>query len=153
MTTPIPGWVEDMRPVVEARTTGLLLSTSERASGAAVVPTHQGASLALDFADAPPGRAGLGRTFIGFGDARVATCFVTCVASRHRPSEWPLACTGVVEAARLEGGEPPPPPGVVLGAATWAVHHARTTASISAVTVTILGVLAVATRKKPRSRV
>lgn len=154
VATPVPGWVEDMRPSVENRTTGLLLATSERASGAAVVPTREpDSSLVLDFADAPRARAGVGRTFVGFGDGRIATCFVTCVASRARQETSPLACMRAVATARLENSESPPPPGLVLGAATWAIHHARTTAGISAATVTLLGVLAVATRKKPRSRV
>lgn len=151
VAAPVPGWVDDMRPAFAARTVALAGATAERIVGFPVEASDAGERLALH----PVGRAepvlGAARTFLGFDDAHAATCFVVC-AARREPNAASTACNEVVMRARLEGGGPPPRPGVALRAVTWAVHNPRPTALAFGVTTVLAGVLAVATRRKPRGR-
>lgn len=150
--TPIPGWVEDMRPPVEARTTALLGAAAAKITGAPVDVRGAGAVFELrpasDVGGAP---IGTGRTFIGFEEARVLTCFAAC-ATRRTASEG-RACDGAVAAARLEDGRSPPPPGLALRGATWAVHHPRPTALAACGVILLAGILAVGLRRRPRSTI
>jgi hypothetical protein len=95
---------------------------------------------------------GIARTFVGFDDApRVLTCFAAC-ATRRRDAEAP-ACEAAARAARLDGSVAPPKPGLALGAVTWAVHNPRPAAACGAVLVLALALLAIQTRRRPRSRI
>ncbi|MBX3207602.1 MAG: hypothetical protein KF764_21310 [Labilithrix sp.] len=151
VATPIPGWVEDMRPPVEARTVALAGASAAAVTGAPVDARAGDDGLldlraASDLARPPLGRA---RTFIGFDEARVFTCFAACVSNaggERRP------CDAAVAEARLEGSLAPPAPGLALRGATWAVHHPRPTAVGAGGLAVALGLLAVVLRRRPRSR-
>jgi hypothetical protein len=132
VATPIPGWVEDMRPAVEARARGLADGSADRLVGG----------------DA----AALTRTFLGFTRTEVVTCFATCAAPKST-SPPVRACDGAVEAARLEGGAAPPPAGLALGTVTWGVHHPRAAVAGGALATFLVAVVAVAARRRPRSRI
>ncbi|CAN5827453.1 hypothetical protein BH11MYX4_BH11MYX4_56030 [soil metagenome] len=129
VATPIPGWVEDMRPAVEARTASLAASSADRlAGGDAAAHT---------------------RTFVGWTPREVVTCFATCAA----PKGQRRACDASVDAARLDVGSSPPPPGVGLGAVTWAVHHPSETVVWGGVFTFFVAAVAVLSRRRPRSRI
>ncbi|MBX3202292.1 MAG: hypothetical protein KF894_29455 [Labilithrix sp.] len=153
VATPIPGWVEDMRPAVEGRTVALAGASAAAITGAPV-DARPGADgifelrAVSELAGPPIGHA---RTFVGFDDARVLTCFATCVGTRATPS--PRACDASVVAARLEGSSPPPAAGLALRGATWAVHHPRPTALGAGALAATLAVVALVTRRRPRSRI
>jgi len=169
--TPIPGWVEDMRAAVTYRTTALAAAAAERVVGAPVearetgdmpeAPAAPGGSsgrYALRVAGAPEGAASVGvaRTFVAFDGDRVATCFAVCAESGSGSGSGPRgprACDASVAAGRIAGGTAPPRPGLVVGAVTWAVHHPERSAVGAAVALSALAVLAVAARRKPRSRI
>lgn len=125
----IPGWVEDMRPAVEARTIALVGAATEKATGLPMDARREGEAFALRPAARLDGaRIGIGRPFVGFDDGRVLTCFASCVTrtrSEGDRSAPPLACESAVLGAHLSPDLPPPPPGMLLGAVTWAVHHPR----------------------------
>ncbi len=132
VATPVPGWVEDMRPAVEARVKGLAGASADRlAGGDAAAHT---------------------RTFVGWTAGDVVTCFATCAAPKAT-AHGARACDASVDAARFEGSAAPPSPGLALGALTWAVHHPATTVLWGGVFVFLLAVVAVLTRRRPRSRI
>jgi hypothetical protein len=155
VATPIPGWVEDMRPAVEWRTTALAGAAAERITG---VPMDARAdtrgTFSLRAASQLQGPAiGMARTFVGFDASRVFTCFVTCAA--RAPGEAVgerLDCERSVIEATLEGSTPPPRAGLALRGVTWAVHHPRPAAVGGGALVAAVGMLAVITRRRPRSR-
>ncbi|MBX3187912.1 MAG: hypothetical protein KF819_12890 [Labilithrix sp.] len=154
--TPIPGWVDDMRASVDARTTGLTSAAGERMVGAPLEahPDGKGGLLLL----APGGGAtatehGIARTFIGFDGHDLVTCFAACTSRAPVHRGGSRTCDASVASARVEGGTEPPRPGLVLGSVTWAVHHPARTASCGAVLVAALGTLAVVARRRPRSRI
>lgn len=159
VATSIPGWVDDMRAPIEARTVALVGAASERLRGAPIdvgtdeldrpAPTAHVLArahvlrLASRLEEPPIGSA---RSFVGFDDGAVLTCFATCVA------EDPALCSGATRASRLVGSTPAPAPGVALRGVDWAVHHPRDTAVGGGLTIVALGILAVITRRKTRSR-
>jgi hypothetical protein len=150
VATPIPGWVEDMRPAIEARTTALAGAVAEKITG---FPTHAGSDgdgrFILHAASNLNGPViGYARTFIGFDDARVFTCFATCAGGRE-----PLECLPLSTQARLEGSQPPPTPGALLRIVTWGVHHPRDAAFDAALVLSMGIVLAVVLRRRPRSSI
>jgi hypothetical protein len=155
--TPIPGWVEDMRPTVDYRTVSLMNAATERVVGVPVEardatgPTGQFALRAVGATEGSPD-VGIGRTFVGFTEHEVVTCFATCAVTPPG-SARKAACDAAVSAARLEGSNGPPPAGVVLGAATWAVHHPSTTVVWAGIAAIAVGTMAVAFRRRPRSRI
>ena len=157
--TPIPGWVPDMRTAVEARANALAMATAERTSGAQAERRDEGHRPLVRTMGAPEGSPPIGaaRTFLGFDDHEVATCFAVCTTKSvaHPASPHPLqpTCESAVASAHLTGGTNPPKPGLVVGAASWAVHHPVRTAAGSAFAACVLGVLAVVVRRKPRSRI
>lgn len=159
VATPIPGWVEDMRPTVDFRTVSLMNASTERVVGVPVETRDATGHFSLRPVGAPEDapRVGIGRTFVGWSEHEVVTCFATCAvpqgaAAAPAPSTV-RACDASVLRARLEGSRAPPPPGLVLGAATWAVHHPSTAVAWGAVLVIALGTMAVALRRRPRSRI
>jgi hypothetical protein len=138
VATPIPGWVEDMRPSVEARTAAMASSSAQRIVGAGVDD---------------PSRLGATRKFLGWNDREVVTCFATCAAPHPMAPDARQACDASVAGARLEGGSAPPPAGLALGAVTWAVHHPSKIVVGGGLLTFFVGALAVVARRKPRSRV
>ena len=154
VATPIPGWVDDMRPSVEGRTLGFASSSAERAVGGQVETRNEGARLSVRRVGATedPQAVGVLRTFIGWNDHDLVTCFAACVAPRvgSRPER---ACDVSVDAARLEGGTEPPPPGLALAGVTWAVHHPSSTVLWAALLTIFVGAVAVVSRRRPRSRI
>lgn len=163
VSTPIPGWVEDMRPAIEARTTALAGAATEKVTG---VPMDARADdrglLVLRAASHLDGQAlGLSRTFVGFDGDRVVTCFATCAAFPTEPTDRPtnaalpsprmVDCEAAVVTARLEGTSSPPKPGLALRSLTWAVHHPRPAAWGGGFFVVAAGIFAVVTRRRPRS--
>lgn len=153
VATPIPGWVEDMRPAVEARTTALAGATAERITGVPMDARIDGAGglvlrMASDLGGPVVGRA---RTFVGFDSSRVFTCFATCVVREKSLIYNGLGCESAVAEARLEGSMAAPDPGLALRGVTWAVHHPQPAAIGGGFVVLLAGILAVVTRRKPRS--
>ena len=152
----IPGWVEDMRPAIEARTLALVGAATEKATGAPVDARKEGDVFALRPAarlDGP--RIGIGRPFVGFDDAHVVTCFASCVArpSRGGPTGRVNGCESAVLGAHLSPDPPPPAPGMLLGAVTWAVHHPRSFTEGAGLLVGAAVVLALLFRPRPRSHI
>lgn len=149
VATPIPGWVEDMQPAVAFRTVGLLAAAASKMLGAPsdLRPVREGV-FELRRADSVAGPAtGLARTFIGFDESRVLTCFAACVDRSER------SCTAAVDGARLVGSLEPPPPKLGLRAVTWAVHHPQPTALGAAALLVVGAVAFVAFRRRPRSTI
>ncbi len=156
VATPIPGWVEDMRPSVQARTTSLMAASTERIVGSQVETSEDTLALALRPVGAPRGTPPVGsaRTFVGWDAHAVVTCFAVC--ARPAASSCGTAsreCDASVVNARLVGGTVAPPPGLALGALTWAVHHPTKTVAFASVVTFAVGVLAVLLRRRPRSRI
>lgn len=143
VATPIPGWVEDMRPAVEGRTVALAGASAALASGHPIDARSDGhggfALRAVSHLEEPP--IGNAKTFVGFDNGHVFTCFATCIGA---------PCRAAVEDARLEGSAPPPRPGLALGAVTWAVHHPRPFAAGAGILFIVAGILAVVLRRRPR---
>lgn len=147
VATPVPGWVEDMRPAVEARTVALAGASAARASGKPIdakTDDHGGFVLrSVNDLEGPP--VGSARTWIGFDAHRVHTCFATCTGARFE------SCRHAVDGARLEGTSPPPAPGLALGVVTWAVHHPAPFAMGAGALVLLAGIVAIVTRRRPRT--
>ncbi len=153
VATPIGmGWVEDMRPAVEGRTIALAGASASKITGAPVDarPGEAGVFALRATSDLAGPVIGNARTFIGFADGRVFTCFATCASTA---GSGPRECERSVIEARLEGSRSPPAPGLALRGATWAVHHPRPTALGAFGLVVLLGVVAVASRRRPRSQI
>jgi hypothetical protein len=155
VSTPIPGWVADMRTAVEARGDALAMATAERMSGAPAERREVGGRSVVRAMGAPESDPPIGvvRTFLGFDDHEVATCFAVCIAKSAMAKGAGATCESSVGTAQLEGGTAPPSPGLLVGAASWAVHHPLRTAGGSALAACVLGVLAVVVRRRPRSRI
>jgi len=153
VATPIPGWVEDMRPAVEGRTIALAGASASKITGAPVdARSGEAGVFALRATSDLVGPViGHARTFVGFDEGRVFTCFATC-ASTAGPGPREECDRSVIE-ARLEGSLSPPAPGLALRGATWAVHHPRPTALGAFGLVVLLGVIAVTARRRPRSQI
>lgn len=153
VAAPIPGWVEDMRPPLEARGIALAGSTAERIAGIPVEARPEGSLLVLRAAGGAPEPIGAARTALGFADdGRVVTCLAACARTDGR-SPGSDDCRTQIAAVRFAPGSPPPPPGLVLGAVTSAVHHPREAAAAAGALITAAAVLAIATRRKPRTRI
>jgi hypothetical protein len=152
VATPIPGWVEEMRPAVEGRTVALAGASASTITGAPIDarPGNDGMldlRAASDLAGPVIGHA---RTFVGFDESRVLTCFATCASKKGDAP--PPGCHHSVFGARLEGALPPPQPGLALRSATWAIHHPRPVTLGVFGSIALAAVLAVAARRRPRSR-
>ena len=157
VATPIPGWIEDMRPSIEGRNLAFAVSSAQRLIGGDVEPKAELGYLAL-FAPGPAAPAreavGISRTFVGFSAApAVVTCFATCATPQAVAHAGPRTCDASVQRARLSGDVAPPPPGLALAATTWAIHHSRPTLAWAAALTFCLGAVAILTRRRPRSRI
>lgn len=150
VATRVPGWVEDMRPQISARTVALAGAAAERATGTPMDARDENGELALRAVSDLSGPVlGHARTFLGFDGPRVVTCFATCVARTPRPV---LGCEEALSSARLVAGTPPPPPGVVLALVTSAVHHPSESAAAAAAAILVFATLGIVLRRKPRHR-
>jgi hypothetical protein len=138
VTAKIPGWVEDMRPPIVARTVGLAAWTASKIAGEPIEAKPDGA---LVVAAGGPHR-GASRTFVGFEPGRVASCFAVCVGPQCE----------VLSSAHLEGSSAPPPPGPFLGALEWLVYHPIPSACSAAILIALIAVIAVKSRRRPRFR-
>jgi hypothetical protein len=155
VAAPVPGWVEEMRPAVEGRGAALIGASAERITTVPMDLRPEAGRYVLRAAGRAEGSAPLGsaQRYLGFDDGgHVVTCFVVCAATTPA-GPLPAACDEVVAKARFREGAAPPPPGLALGALTWAVHHPAGTASGAAALVTCAAVLAVAGRRRPRTRI
>lgn len=158
VATPIPGWVEEMRPAVQARTLALTTTSAERVVGIAVETREEGGRLFLRPVGATDDLAhvGVSRTFIGWSQREVVTCFATCGTPQlpDLPAQRAArACDATVDQARLAGSTDAPPPGLALGAVTWAVHHPSKTVLWGGLLTFFAGAVAVLSRRRPRSRI
>ncbi len=158
VATPVPGWVEDMRPAVEGRTIALAGAAAAKITGAPVDARSDGqGAFALRLASDLDGpHVGTARTFVGFDeDGHVLTCFATCAGPPPPAGSPPSsrACDAATATARLEGSSPAPAPGLALRGVTWAVHHPVPFAEGAAIAVFTAGFLAVVLRRRPRSSV
>lgn len=154
VATPIPGWVEDMRPSIEGRLAAFAITSAEKlvAGELEARPAPGGMVLFPRGATAAP-PVGVTRTFLGFrADHQVLTCFATCATPAAAPPHVARACDASVAAARLESA-PPPPPGIVLASTTWAIHHPHPTMAWAGITCLALAAVAMGWRKRPRSRI
>lgn len=156
--TPIPGWVPEMEQAVTSRSIGVLGAAAERVVGVPIEPRPKDDGFALRVAGEPEEALPVGRAraFLGFHDHAVVTCFAICARTASRRdarTTSPLACEAAVQRASLEGSDAPPAPGIVVGSVTWAVHHPSRAALGGAFLVAVLAVVAVMTRRKPRSRI
>ncbi|HVJ91063.1 MAG TPA: hypothetical protein VM580_14770, partial [Labilithrix sp.] len=84
VATPIPGWVEDMRPAVEGRTVALAGASAASIAGAPVdARQDEHGILALRAGKNLSGPViGYANTFVGFDNSRVFTCFAVCATKR-----------------------------------------------------------------------
>ena len=155
VATPIPGWVEDMRPSVESRTTSFATSAAERIVGVPVVSRPEGATLAVrptGTSDLTP-RVGVARTYVSWSGHELVTCFAVCARSHTSKRTGARACDAAVGAARLEGGTVAPPPGLTLAVVTWGIHNPFVASLGGALFTLFAAVLAVVSRRRPRSRI
>jgi hypothetical protein len=151
VATPIPGWVDDMAPAVEGRTVALAGAVAAKITEGPIDARKSGDAFELRSANDLSGPViGQARTWVGFDDARVFTCFASCASKRSTVAP---ECEAPVRDARLEGSLPPPRPGLALGTVTWAVHHPRPAALGGLGFVVALGIVAVVFRRRPRSRI
>jgi hypothetical protein len=150
VAAPIPGWVEDMRPSLEGRGVALAGAAAQRAAGRPIDARPEGDHLVLRIAGGGPEPIGAARTFLGFSDdRRVVTCLAVCARTDDALGD----CVARVEEVRFTPGAPPPAPGAALSAVTWAVHHPGRTATTAGVLATAAAVLALVTRRRPRTRI
>lgn len=144
----VPGWSAELRGPIEGRTVAMLAATAERRLGAGVRVDHDVLAGELTLRATDDGRPlGHGRTLLGFDGDEAHTCYVACVARDAAP------CGGAVESSTLQGGTSAPPPGLLLASAEGVVAHPRA-AAVGLVGLSMtLGVIAVLSRRRPRTRV
>ncbi len=161
VATPIPGWVEDLRPPVVARAHAWTAKLAEAIAGVPIELREadpQGVAQVYAVAGDAASR-GVARVLVGFeqaGGAKVLTCGVACgrtdaAQSAVANAEAERACEAAVRSAHLVGDAAPPPPGRALAAVAWAVHH-PTPAATAGISIAGVGLLAlVLARRRPRS--
>lgn len=136
---------------------GLTASVAEGLASAPIRANEVGRSDArttsLAIVDASNGRnLGTAKKIITFDEGAVVTCFVVCAGKTAKADHAARACDAAVEATRIVGDRAPPPPGLALATVTYGVHHPRETVIAAFGLVVALGVLVVATRRRPRFR-
>jgi hypothetical protein len=139
-----------MRPTVEARVRALAFTTAERISGVSL-DTTEGVFDTLKFHERTEGApvAAVGRTWIGWSEQSLSTCFSVCQAVPS--SSDASTCEAVIGEAKLDGSHPPPPPGHLLGTLAWAIHHPSHARAGAGAAVFIAALAAIWRRRRPRS--
>ena len=133
-------WSADATDLAQGKLAEIASATAERMRGSPVpmhvIETHgRDRTLVADDVDAHA----TARTFLAFTDGRAHGCFVTCVGD----------CTEVVTNATLVGElHEPPSPGLLLGGASWMVHHPRHAEALGG--LLLLGAAAAAILTRPR---
>lgn len=154
VATPIPGWVEDMRPAADARVTAFAGAVASRVIGRpARVMAGADGNLAVHVdGDAADGSRGAARTFLGFDSANLYACVAVCVNPREFSSSA-RDCAALVRDTHLEGSAEAPAPGHLLMLASMALHQPKLALTAFVGISLLFAVLAIVTRPKPRSRV
>lgn len=159
VATPIPGWVEDMRPAVEGRTIALAGAACRRATHEPIETHAKDGVLVLHRVSPSESDTtskadvlGVAKTFIGFDDSsRVVTCFAACVTKSLGANPSP-PCEATIRGAVLDGDRPPPRPSWLLQGVTWSVHHPRPFVIATGVILGTFALLAIVSRRRPRFR-
>lgn len=150
LSTPVPGWVEEMRQPVMARAEAWTAKLAEKVAGVPVELRGDGEVRKVHEVTAGP--KGSARTFLTFEHegrgARVVTCGIAC-AGEDRAKD---TCEAVVRGSRVVGGSAPPAPTAGLAALSWAVRHPAPTAGATAGAAAALLLALVLFRRRPRSR-
>jgi hypothetical protein len=150
-------WTEEAEPIVLERLRATVSSTAlriARVGGVRVRSIEHAGGLTSEWLDGT-GDAGTeltARTFLGFVDTgevaarRLVACFALCASDRH-------ACQASVDGASVDGTfvRAPPPTPTVRALVTMA-HHPSATLGSLAILSSLLGILAVVTRKRPRTK-
>jgi hypothetical protein len=156
---PSESWAPELGELAEAKLRETISGTAVRASGfgdLAVIRSSRAGS-ATELILLGEGEARLdARARQGFTiDARgpvLSSCFVLC-ADASPTSRGPSRCAAAVDGAAFPACDgSPPPPSLALRAALSLVHHPNATAWGLALTAALAGMLAVATRRRPRRR-
>jgi hypothetical protein len=149
-------WTDEAEPIVLDRLRAVVSSTAlrtARVGGLRVRSTDHAGSVTSEQIDGSGDAEGVlaARTFLGFvdgGDAagHLVGCFALCVADLD-------ACRESVDGAVLEGAfVPSPRPTMATRALLGVLHHPSAAFGSVAVLSCLLGVVAVATRKRPRTK-
>ena len=152
LSTPIPGWVEEMRQPVMARAEGWTARLAEKVSGGPVELRGEGEVRTVHRVAGEGGPRGSAKTLLTFehvqGEARVVTCGIACAGEERARN----MCEGIVRQGRGVGGGAPPPAGISLAAISWAVRHPAPAVAAGIGLAGALLVAVVLLRWRPRSR-
>jgi hypothetical protein len=150
-------WTDEAEPFVLDRLRAVVSSTALRAArrgGVRVRSTEHTRNVTSERIEGAGDAEGAlaARTFLGFVDAGDAAeghlvgCFALCVADLH-------ACEASVRDADVYGRfVPSPRPTTAVRALVAMVHHPSATFGCLALLSCVLGVVAVVTRKRPRTK-
>ncbi len=151
------GWTPDADGIARGKLHETIAGVAVRAGGAGellVTETHAEPSVTSRTYAGRAGPDGATRTarsaqgFVAAPEPTLASCFALCV---DRAS--PARCDEAIRSARFSRDfVPPPAPGFALRALSALVHHPDVTAWGGATLLVALGVLAIATRKRPKRR-
>jgi hypothetical protein len=150
-------WTEEAEPIALDRLRAVASSTALRAArvgGVRVLSTEHAGSVTSERIDGSGDAEGVlvARTFLGFVDSGDAAaghlmgCFALCVADLR-------GCRASVDGAVVEGAfVPSPRPTMATRALVAMVHHPSATFESIAALSCVLGVVALVTRKRPRTK-
>jgi hypothetical protein len=150
-------WTDEAEPMVLDRLRAVVSSTAlrvARVGGLRVQSTERAGHVISERLEGAGDAQGelVARAFLGFVDAGKATaghlvgCFVLCVAD-------PAGCRSSVDGAAMEGAfVPSPRPTMEVRAILAMVHHPSATYGSMALVCGLLGVIAIVTRKRPRTK-
>jgi hypothetical protein len=152
----IRAWTDEAEPLALDRLRAVVSSTALRAArvgGLRVRSSEHAGSVTSEQIDGAGDAEGAlaARTFLGFVDAGDAAghlvgCFALCVTNLH-------GCQASVDRSTLEGAfVPSPRPTTAVRALVAMVHHPTATFGSMAILSCLLGVIALVTRKRPRTK-
>lgn len=150
-------WTDEVEPMVLDRLRAVVSSTALRLDGVGglrVASMHRTGRVTTEWLDGS-GEAEsrlAARTFLGFADSgdpaagHLVGCFALCIADLH-------GCRTSVERATVEGTfVDAPHPTLSVRALVAMVHHPTATFGSLALLCALVGILAVVTRKRPRTK-